>query len=58
MITGSYPGHKAPKTVCLERIMEKLSCQVCTGFLQEGDRLHIIIATSQGSEYGSEKDRV
>lgn len=61
MIMGSCPGHKAPKSmrlsVCLKRVMEKLSCQLCTNFLQEGVRLHEIIATSLGSESGSEKDR-
>lgn len=61
MIMGSCPGHKAPKSVCLsvclERIMEKLSRQLCTDFLQEGVRLHEIIATSLGSESGSETDR-
>ena len=57
MITGSCPGQKARKSVCLGTVMEKLSCQLCTGFLQEGVRLHEIIATSLGSESGSETDR-
>lgn len=37
--------------------MEKLSYQLCTVILQEGVRLHENIATSLGSESGSETDR-